>query len=51
MFQDVGRVEYVQAGVRNVRYMVNVAGVGLDANICWYCNARRTRDAVEIWPM
>ena len=35
VLQDVGRVEYVQAGVRNVRYMVNVAGVGLDANICW----------------
>ena len=43
VLQDVGRVEYVQAGVRNVRYMVNVAGVGLDANICWYCNAAKNK--------
>lgn len=41
--QDIGRVEYMQAGVRNTRYMVNVAGVGLDANICWHCNLAKNK--------
>lgn len=41
--QDIGRVEYMQAGVKNVRYMVNVAGVGLDANICHYCNVAKNK--------
>ena len=44
ILQDVCRVEYVQAGVRNSRYMVNVAGVGLDANICHYCNQAKNKD-------
>lgn len=43
ILQDVCRVEYVQAGVRNSRYMVNVAGVGLDANICHYCNQAKNK--------
>ena len=43
VMQDVARVEYSQAGVRNVRYMVNVAGVGLDANICLRCNASKDK--------
>ena len=43
VMQDVARVEYSQAGVRNVRYMVNVAGVGLDANICCRCNASKDK--------
>lgn len=43
IMQDVGRMEYTQAGVRNVRYMVNVAGVGLDANICHYCNLSKNK--------
>lgn len=38
IMQDVGKMEYTQSGVRNTRYMVNVAGIGLDANICNYCN-------------
>lgn len=36
--QDVCKVVYTESGVTNSRYMVNVAGVGLDANICYYCN-------------
>lgn len=43
VMQDVARVEYSQAGVRNSRYMVNVAGVGLDANICLRCNASKDK--------
>lgn len=43
VMQDVARVEYSQAGVRNSRYMVNVAGVGLDANICCRCNASKDK--------
>ena len=43
VMQDVARVEYSQAGVRNARYMVNVAGVGLDANICYRCNASKDK--------
>lgn len=39
--QDIARIEYSQAGVRNSRYMVNVAGIGLDANICQKCNAAK----------
>lgn len=38
LLQDVGKVVYMEAGVTNSRYMVNVAGIGLDANICYYCN-------------
>lgn len=41
--QDVAKVEYSQAGVRNTRYMVNVAGVGLDANICHWCNVAKNK--------
>lgn len=41
--QDVARIEYSQAGVRNSRYMVNVAGVGLDANICHRCNTAKNK--------
>ena len=41
--QDIARIEYSQAGVRNSRYMVNVAGVGLDANICQKCNAAKNK--------
>ena len=41
--QDIARIEYSQAGVRNARYMVNVAGVGLDANICYRCNASKNK--------
>lgn len=43
VLQDVGKVEYIQAGVKNTRYMVNVAGVGLDANICMYCNEAKNK--------
>ncbi|HIZ87324.1 MAG TPA: diacylglycerol kinase family lipid kinase [Candidatus Coprenecus pullistercoris] len=43
VMQDIGRVEYSQAGVRNTRFMVNVAGVGLDANICYYCNVAKNK--------
>ncbi|HIZ84982.1 MAG TPA: diacylglycerol kinase family lipid kinase [Candidatus Coprenecus stercoravium] len=43
VLQDVGRMEYTQAGVRNTRYMVNIAGVGLDANICHYCNIAKNK--------
>lgn len=43
VMQDVARVEYSQAGVRNSRYMVNVAGVGLDANICLRRNASKDK--------
>lgn len=43
ILQDVGRIEYTQAGVKNSRYMVNVAGVGLDANICYYCNEAKNK--------
>ena len=43
VLQDVARVEYMQSGVRNARYMVNVAGVGLDANICSRCNASKNK--------
>lgn len=38
VLQDVCKVLYTEAGVMNARYMVNVAGVGLDANICYHCN-------------
>ena len=41
--QDIARIEYSQAGVRNSRYMVNVAGIGLDANICQKCNAAKNK--------
>lgn len=41
--QDVAKVEYLQSGVRNERYMVNVAGVGLDANICHRCNLAKNK--------
>lgn len=41
--QDVARIEYSQAGVRNTRYMVNVAGIGLDANICYRCNISKNK--------
>ena len=47
VMQDVARVEYSQAGVRNSRYMVNVAGVGLDANICLRCNASKDKGKVQ----
>ena len=43
VMQDIARVEYSQAGVRNARYMMNVAGVGLDANICHKCNASKNK--------
>lgn len=38
ILQDVAKVSYVESGVSNVRYMINGAGVGLDANICRRCN-------------
>ena len=41
--QDIARIEYSQAGVRNSRYMVNVAGIGLDANICYRCNIAKNK--------
>lgn len=43
VMQDVGKIEYMQSGVRNTRYMVNVAGIGLDANICHYCNIAKNK--------
>lgn len=43
IMQDVGKIEYTQSGVRNTRYMVNVAGIGLDANICHYCNIAKNK--------
>lgn len=47
--QDIARIEYSQAGVRNSRYMVNVAGIGLDANICYRCNiAKNKGDSGEL---
>lgn len=49
--QDIARIEYSQAGVRNSRYMVNVAGIGLDANICYRCNIAKTRGIQGKWPM
>ena len=49
VMQDVARVEYSQAGVRNARYMVNVAGVGLDANICYMCKA--SQDKGKSWAL
>lgn len=38
ILQDIARVSYVESGVTNVRYMVNGAGIGLDASICKRCN-------------
>lgn len=38
IMQDICKVTYRESGVSNVRYMANVSGVGLDANICYYCN-------------
>lgn len=43
VLQDIARIEYSQAGVKNSRYMVNVAGVGLDANICYRCNISKNK--------
>ena len=34
--QDVGKITYTETGVTNMRYMVNIVGVGFDANICYY---------------
>lgn len=43
VLQDVACIGYSQSGVRNSRYMVNVAGVGLDANICYRCNISKNK--------
>lgn len=42
LMQDVAKVVYTESGVENYRYMVNVAGIGLDANICYYCNKAKS---------
>lgn len=36
LMQDLGRVSYTESGVVNTRYMVNIAGIGFDGNICRY---------------
>ncbi|HIT47999.1 MAG TPA: diacylglycerol kinase family lipid kinase [Candidatus Coprenecus stercoripullorum] len=43
VMQDVGRVVYMESGVESIRYMVNVSGIGLDANICYHCNAAKNK--------
>lgn len=41
--QDVGKVVYTETGVTNMRYMINVAGIGFDANICYYTNLFKSK--------
>lgn len=49
--QDVAKVEYLQSGVRNERYMVNVAGVGWMPISATGAIWPRTRVDPEIWRM
>ncbi len=45
ILQDVVKVQFIQSGVENVRYMVNIAGIGLDANICHRTNVAKAKGA------
>jgi len=38
ILQDIVKVTSDEAGVANVRYMVNIGGVGYDPNVCQVCN-------------
>lgn len=38
ILQDIVKVTSDEAGVANVRYMVNIGGVGYDPNVCLTCN-------------
>ena len=43
ILQDIGKITYTDSGVRSAQYMVNVAGVGLDASICKHCNHAKNK--------
>ncbi len=43
ILQDIGKIIYTDSGVRSAQYMVNVAGVGLDASICKHCNHAKNK--------
>ncbi len=45
IMQDLAKVTFMQSGVENTRYMVNIAGVGLDANICYRTNLAKAKGA------
>ncbi len=45
IFQDIVKVQCLQSGVENMRYMVNIAGIGLDANICHRTNIAKAKGA------
>ncbi len=45
IMQDLAKVTFRQSGVDNTRYMVNIAGVGLDANICYRTNIAKAKGA------
>lgn len=38
VLQDVVKVTAYESGVKNVRYMANIGGVGYDPNVCLTCN-------------
>lgn len=43
ILQDIGKITYTDSGVRSAQYMVNIAGVGLDASICKRCNHAKNK--------
>ncbi len=45
IMQDLAKVTFLQSGVENTRYMVNIAGIGLDANICNRTNIAKAKGA------
>lgn len=38
ILQDIVKTTFTEAGVKGVRYMVNIGGIGYDPNVCQKCN-------------
>lgn len=49
VWQDVCRVDLVESKVKQTRYLINGAGIGLDAVICKECNAMKERGKSGSW--
>ncbi len=48
IFQDVGKVRYIQKGKEKERFFINVAGMGFDAEVTYKANKKRGRFATSL---